>query len=526
MLVEHVVHDGHRDHHIRLARREIHRAAARRVVHVGRRHAVHVVRRLHVAGRPVHADRQAARRVQGHREGHFTVHLRSAAIGDRHGRRFVVVRDRAGRRAVADHDVVGHLRHQVHGEHFVVLVEHVVGDHHVDRHFRGTRHARFRRHELDHAGADGRVVHVGGRHAPQIVRGFHVPGHRVENDGQAARRIERDREGQHADGLIALHVGDHHRRRIVVVDDGADGEVMVGGNGAEVVVDRHRGRIRSRDKQHEVLVVLVERIGLDGNRYRLLGIAHCPRGRSRIRGHEGDHAARGRVVGVRDRAVVHAHPGRLRRHFLGAPVDDDLLAAGRVQADRELDLAGTLHGLCVGDRRPRRIVVVHDVDRGHAHGRVVVETVAGRVHVDHLSGDLAVGFVEHVVLGLDGELRRRLAGVHRYLHRHLADGRPRLGDGHHHIDLDKMIESLAHAQRIEDAREREHRVRALGHRVHVGGDRDFDVRTQRRRRDRACRCAAACRVHSTHLEHVGRPHNRAVGLHAAIVEPLYDHAPG
>ena len=522
MLVERIVHDRHRHRHGGLARFEVHHAACRRVVDIRRRHAVHVLRRRHVSGGPADTNGQATRTAQGHGQGEFTVHLGGTAIGDRDRRRVVVIHDRPGRHAIADHDVVGHLRRQGHSEHFVMLIDHVVGhgdrDGPVDR----TRHAGRCRLELDRStGANSRVVHVGGRHPVRIVRRFHLARHHVENYGQATGRIERDREDEIA-AFVAAHVGDRHRGRLVVVLNGADGHLAIGDRHQRIVIVRRRHERRRADRHGERLVVLVEQVV--GYRYgdRVLGIAHLA-GCCGVGGHEDQGAAHGHVVGIRDRHVVHAGGVVIP----GSPIDGDHLAAaaGVVQSDGEDDLLVNLVRRDIGDRRRRGQVVVLNRDLGRAHGQVVVETVAGRVHVDHFGGDLAVGFVERVVVGRDGELRGRFAGVYGHRHRRLADGRPRLDDGHHHIDLDKMIETLAHAQRIEDARQREHRVRALGHLVHVGGDRDFDVRSQRRRRNRTCRSAAASRVHGTYLEHVGRTCDRAVVLHAAIVETRYGHAP-
>ena len=465
VLVEGVVNDrdGHR--HLGFARCELSRAGTPGVVDVDHGHAIHVVGRLHIPGCPFHADRQAARSAQGHGEGHFTVHLRSAAVGNRHSRRIIVVHDRTGRHAVPDHHVVGHLRRQHHAEHLVVLVEHVVGDgdgnHPRDR----SGHASCFRHEIDRgSGTNGRVVHVGSRHTVRVVRRLHVARHHVQDDGQATGRVERDGEDQ-IFTLVATHVGDHHRGRLVVVLDRTGRHLAFG----YCHVVRH---LRT-DRDHERFIVLVEHVVGDRYGHGVLSLAHHA-GCGRIGRHEDHGTAHGHIVGVRDRLVV--HPGGLV--IPGGPVNRDLLAAGIVQADREYDLLGSFVSRRSRDRGGRRIVVVHDGRHGHVAG-CIDRSIARCEHVDHFRRDRAAVFVEHVVVGRDGQLCHLLARLEVHRHGCFADGRSRFRDRHHHRHVEGRLEPLRTAQGPEEPVQREHNVVTLGRRLGVRGDRNLDIRADR-----------------------------------------------
>ena len=383
-----------------------------------------------------------------------------------------------------------------------MLVERVGLHHHRDRHFRRARHAGFFRLERHHAVADRRVVRARGRHAVHVVRRRLVARHPVQDDGQAARGVQRHRERDLAVGLRRAHVGDHHRRRSVVVLDRADTHLAVGDG--DVV--RH---LRA-DRHGEGLVALVEHVARDRHGDRMFGFARLA-GRGRVGGHEGHGIAASRVVRVRDRHVVHAGVGVIP----GRPVDRDLPTAGIVQADREHDLAGLLHGHGIGDRRRRRIVVVHDVRAGRI-GRAA--PVARGVFVDDRGGDRAVHFVQHVVVGRHGERRHRLTGREFNRHGCLGNRGAGLHDRHHHghgkgrVDLPPAGTSNG----VEDPLEREHHVLALGRRRGVRHDRDLDIRSQRRRGHRSGRVALAGVVHRAHLERVRRTCDRAVTPKATV----------
>ena len=398
-----------------------------------------------------------------------------------------------------------------------MLVEHVVVDRNGDHHFDRTGHAGSCRYELDHAVVDRRVVDIGGRHAVHVLRSLHVARHPIQNDRQAARRVEGDREHQIA-AFVAAHVSDRHRRRSVVILNRASGHLAIG--------DHHRHTSHRADRHRERLVVLVEHVVGDRHHDGVLGLTGRAAGGSRFLGHEDYRAAAGHVVRIRNRRVVHVGGCVVAR----GPVDRDLLAARTVEADREHDLAVFLQRHRIGDRCGRRLVVVHDHDHVGRVRRGIAHPIARILHVHQARGDDAVDLVEHVVLGRHGELRGLLSLWNGDHHRPLADCCHRLvvdRDSDGYFDSGEVRIGIAErlGQGIEETGQREDRSLALCHRIHIGSNRNLDIRSNGRGRSRSGSRTPACCVNGTHMEHVRRPVNGAIALHTTVIQPVYGHAP-
>ena len=86
------------------------------------------------------------------------------------------------------------------------------------------------------------------------------------------------------------------------------------------------------------------------------------------------------------------------------------------------------------------------------------------------------------------------------------------------------MDALPLIQGVEDSGQREHHVFTLGRRLGVRGDRDLDVRPERRPRQRSGGRTLPGGVHRTHREHVGRrwtfvpPDHVAVFIELAVVQ--------